>query len=160
MKAVKALYNILSSNSALTAVVGSRINPLRIPETSALPAIAYQVVSNRGNMTKSGPSKSDFTRMQVMIVASTYASAIEVGDLVRNAMEVETPNSFNGVTVQVIEYDGEVHLADDNAGFAGVSTIGMDFIINYTIGGPVEINFLLLESGDFLLLEDDYKIII
>jgi len=25
-----------------------------------------------------------------------------------------------------------VHLADDNAGFAGVSTIGMDFIINYT----------------------------
>lgn len=160
MKAVTALYNILSSNSALTAVVGNRINPLRIPETSALPAIAYQVVSNRGNMTKSGPSKSDFTRVQVMIVASTYASAIEVGDLVRNAMEVETPAIFNGVRVQVIEYDGEVHLADDNAGFAGVSTIGMDFIINYTIGGPVETSFLLLESGDFILLEDNYKIII
>lgn len=132
MKAVTALYNILSSNSALTAVVGNRINPLRIPETSALPAIAYQVVSNRGNMTKSGPSKSDFTRVQVMIVATTYASAIAVGDLVRNAMEVTTPATFNGVPVQVIEYDGEVHLADDNAGFAGVSTIGMDFIINYT----------------------------
>jgi len=111
-------------------------------------------------MTKSGPSKSDFTRVQVMIVASTYASAIEVGDLVRNAMEVETPAIFNGVRVQVIEYDGEVHLADDNAGFAGVSTIGMDFIINYTIGGPVETSFLLLESGDFILLEDNYKIII
>jgi hypothetical protein len=132
VKAVKALYNILSSNSALTAVVGSRINPLRIPETSALPAIAYQVVSNRGNMTKSGPSHSDFTRVQVMIVATTYASAIAVGDLVRNAMEVTTPATFNGVPVQVIEYEGEVHLADDNAGFSGVSTIGMDFIINYT----------------------------
>lgn len=132
MKAVTALYNILSSNSALTAVVGNRINPLRIPETSALPAIAYQVVSNRGNMTKSGTSHSDFTRVQVMIVATTYASAIAVGDLVRNAMEVTTPATFNGVRVQVIEYDGEVHLADDNAGFAGVSTIGMDFIINYT----------------------------
>lgn len=159
MKAVTALYNILSSNSALTAVVGNRINPLRIPETSALPAIAYQVVSNRGNMTKSGPSKSDFTRVQVMIVASTYASAIEVGDLVRNAMEVDTPNTFNRVRVQVIEYDGEVHLADDNAGFAGVSTIGMDFIINYTTE-LVDEFYLLLESGDFLLLEDNYKIVI
>ncbi len=132
MKAVTALYNILSNNSALTAVVSTRINPLRIPEKSALPALAYQVVSNRGNMSKSSPSKSDFTRVQVMIVAKTYASAIEVGNLVRNAMEVATPNTFNGVKVQVIEYDGEVHLAEDNAGFAGLSTIGMDFIINYT----------------------------
>jgi hypothetical protein len=132
VKASKAIYNILSSNSALTTVVGNRINPLRIPETSALPAIAYQVVSNRGNMTKSGPSHSDFTRAQVMIVATTYASATAVGELVRTAMEVTTPGVFNGVTVQVIEYDGEVHLADDNAGFAGVVTIGMDFIINYT----------------------------
>ena len=132
MKAVTALYNILSNNSALTAVVSTRINPLRIPEKSALPALAYQVVSNRGNMSKSSASKSDFTRVQVMIVAKTYASAIEVGDLVRNAMEVATPNTFNGVKVQVIEYDGEVHLAEDNAGFAGLPTIGMDFIINYT----------------------------
>jgi hypothetical protein len=132
VKAVTALYNILSNNSALTAVVSTRINPLRIPEKSALPALAYQVVSNRGNMSKSSASKSDFTRVQVMIVAKTYASAIEVGNLVRNAMEVATPNTFNGVKVQVIEYDGEVHLAEDNAGFAGLPTIGMDFIINYT----------------------------
>jgi hypothetical protein len=132
VKAVTAIYNILSNNSALTAVVSNRINPLRIPEKSALPALAYQVVSNRGNMSKSSASKSDFTRIQVMIVAKTYASAIEVGNLVRNAMEVATPNTFNGVKVQVIEYDGEVHLAEDNAGFAGLSTIGMDFIINYT----------------------------
>ena len=132
MKAVTAIYNILSNNSALTAVVSNRINPLRIPEKSALPALAYQVVSNRGNMSKSSASKSDFTRIQVMIVAKTSASAIEVGNLVRNAMEVATPNTFNGVKVQVIEYDGEVHLAEDNAGFAGLSTIGMDFIINYT----------------------------
>jgi len=132
VKAVTAIYNILSNNAALTAVVSNRINPLRIPEKSALPALAYQVVSNRGNMSKSSASKSDFTRIQVMIVAKTYASAIEVGNLVRNAMEVATPNTFNGVKVQVIEYDGEVHLAEDNAGFAGLATIGMHFIINYT----------------------------
>jgi hypothetical protein len=160
VKAVTAIYNILSNNAALTAVVSTRINPLRIPEKSELPALTYQVVSNRGNMSKSGPSLSDFTRVQVMIVAKTYASAIEVGDLVRTAMEVETPSIFNGVQVQVIEYDGEVHLAEDNAGFAGLSTIGMDFIVNYTRGGVVADAFLLLESGDFILLETGDKIII
>ncbi len=160
MKAVTAIYNILSNNAALTAVVGDRINPLRIPEKSELPALAYQVVSNRGNMSKSGPSLSDFTRVQVMIVAKTYVSAIDVAELVRTAMEVETPNIFNGVKVQVIEYDGEVHLAEDNAGFAGLSTIGMDFIVNYTRAGVVADAFILLESGDFILLETGDKIII
>lgn len=160
MKAVTAIYNILSNNAALTAVVGDRINPLRIPEKSELPALAYQVVSNRGNMSKSGPSLSDFARLQVMIVAKTYASAIEVGELVRSAMEVETPSIFNGVKVQVIEYDGEVHLAEDNAGFAGLSTIGMDFIINYNSREVVISDFILLESGDFILLESGDKIII
>jgi hypothetical protein len=160
VKAVTAIYNILSNNAALTAVVGDRINPLRIPEKSELPALAYQVVSNRGNMSKSGPSLSDFARLQVMIVAKTYASAIEVGELVRSAMEVETPSIFNGVKVQVIEYDGEVHLAEDNAGFAGLSTIGMDFIINYNSREVVISDFILLESGDFILLETGDKIII
>jgi hypothetical protein len=160
VKAVTAIYNILSNNAALTAVVGDRINPLRIPEKSELPALAYQVVSNRGNMSKSGPSLSDFARLQVMIVAKTYASAIEVGELVRSAMEVETPSIFNGVKVQVIEYDGEVHLAEDNAGFAGLSTIGMDFIINYNSREVVISDFILLESGDFILLESGDKIII
>jgi len=160
VKAVTAIYNILSNNAALTAVVGDRINPLRIPEKSELPALAYQVVSNRGNMSKSGPSLSDFARLQVMIVAKTYASAIEVGELLRSAMEVETPSIFNGVKVQVIEYDGEVHLAEDNAGFAGLSTIGMDFIINYNSREVVISDFILLESGDFILLESGDKIII
>jgi len=132
VKAIKAIYNILSNNSGVTALVSSRINPLRIPEKSPLPAIAYQLVNNTGNASKSGFSHSDFARVQVMSVATSYAGAIALSEAVREAMQIATPATFNGVKVQVIEYDGEVHLADDNAGFAGVSTIAMDFIINFT----------------------------
>lgn len=132
MKAIKALYNILSNNSGVTSLVSSRINPLRIPEKSPLPAIAYQLVNNTGNASKSGFSHSDFARVQVMSVATSYAGAIALSEAVREAMQIATPATFNGVKVQVIEYDGEVHLADDNAGFAGVSTVAMDFIINFT----------------------------
>lgn len=67
-----------------------------------------------------------------MSVGTSYAEAIALSEAVREAMQISTPATFNGVKVQVIEYDGEVHLADDNAGFAGVSTVAMDFIINFT----------------------------
>lgn len=131
MKAIIAAYNILSNNAALTAVVGTRINPLRMPQETAFPAITLHAISNIPNPSKNGHSKSDFTRVQIDTYGTTYQSAYSVAELVRTAMEVATPGVFNGVTVQVIEYDGEVEMSEDNAGFAGVYHVSQDYIINY-----------------------------
>ena len=131
MKAINAIYNILSNNSALTAVVSTRINPLRIPQESAFRAISYQVVSLVPNPSKSGPSESDFARIQVNSFGTTYQSAVQVADLVRSALEISTPGVFNSVTVQTIYYDGEAHLTEDYAGFEGIYHIAADYIINY-----------------------------
>ena len=131
MKAINAVYNILSNNAALTAVVSTRINPLRIPQGSSFPAISYQLVSVVPNPSKSGPSESDFARIQINSFGLTYQSAVQVADLVRAAMEKTLPATFNSVFVQTIEYDGEAHLSEDNADFAGVFHIAQDYIINY-----------------------------
>jgi type III secretory pathway lipoprotein EscJ len=131
MKAINAVYNILSNNSALTAVVSSRINPLRIPQESAFPAISYQMISVIPHPSKSGASKSDFARIQINSFGTTYQSAVQVADLVRTAMQVTLPATFNAVLVQSCEYDSEVHMTEDNADFAGVYHIAQDFIINY-----------------------------
>lgn len=131
MKAINAVYNILSNNSALTAVVSTRINPLRIPQGSSFPAISYQLVSVVPHPSKSGPSESDFARIQINSFGLTYQSAVQVADLVRLAMEKTLPATFNSVFVQTIEYDGEAHLSEDNADFAGVFHIAQDYIINY-----------------------------
>lgn len=161
MKAINAAYNILSNNSALTAVVGSRINPLRLPQGSSFPAITLHVISNVPHMSKSGPSKTDFARVQVDVFGTTYQSAYRVAELVRSAMEVPTPGIFNGVTVQVIEYDGEIEMNEDQAAFAGVYHVSQDYIINYSrIESATGDNFMLLESGDFMLLESGSRIIL
>lgn len=131
MKAINAVYNILSNNSALTAVVSTRINPLRIPQESAFPAISYQMISVIPHPSKSGASKSDFARIQINSFGTTYQSAVQVADLVRTAMQVTLPATFNAVLVQSCEYDSEVHMTEDNADFAGVYHIAQDFIINY-----------------------------
>lgn len=131
MKAINAVYNILSNNSALTAVVGSRINPLRLPQGSAFPAITIHLISNVPHMSKSGPSKTDFARVQVDVYGTTYQSAYQTAELVRTALQVTTPGTFNAVTVQVIEYDGEIEMVEDQAGFAGVYHVSQDYIVNY-----------------------------
>ena len=131
MKAINAVYNILSNNAALTAVVSTRINPLRIPQESSFPAISYQLVSLVPHPSKSGPSESDFARIQINSFGTSYQSAVQVADLVRNAMELTLPATFNSVFVQTCEYEGEAHMSEDNAGFAGIYHIAQDYIINY-----------------------------
>jgi hypothetical protein len=130
---IKIVYNILSNNSALTALVSSRINPIRIPQESAFPAIAYNLVSVIASPTNTSHSRTDFARVQVSSFGTTFASATAVAAAVRTALEaVSLPGTFNGAKCQAIEFDGEVHLAEDEAGFAGVYHVAQDFIINYT----------------------------
>jgi hypothetical protein len=62
--------------------------------------------------------------------------------------------------VQVIEYDGENHTADDTAAFAGLYQISQDYLLNYIYSAPVVESDMLLESGDFILLETGDRIIL
>jgi len=129
---IKIVYNILSNNSALTALVSSRINPIRIPQESAFPAIAYNLVSVIASPTNTSHSRTDFARVQVSSFGTTFADATAVASAVRTALEaVSLPGTFNSVYCQTIEFDGEVHLAEDEAGFAGIYHVAQDFIINY-----------------------------
>ena len=155
---IKIVYNILSNASDLTALVSTRLNPLRIPQESAFPAIAYNLVSVIASPTNTSHSRTDFARVQVSSFGTTFASATEVAAQVRAAFEaVSYPNIFNDYYCQAIEFDGEVHLVEDEAGFAGIYHVAQDFIINYyTVAVVTEL--LLLESGDFVLLEDGFKI--
>lgn len=155
---IKIVYNILSNASDLTALVSTRLNPLRIPQESAFPAIAYNLVSVIASPTNTSHSRTDFARVQVSSFGTTFASATEVAAQVRAAFEAASyPNIFNDYYCQAIEFDGEVHLVEDEAGFAGIYHVAQDFIINYyTVAVVTEL--LLLESGDFVLLEDGFKI--
>ena len=133
MSANKIVYSILSNNAALTALISTRLNPLRIPQESSFPAVSYQLVSEIPNPTKSGHSRTEFARVQVNAYGVTLASAESVASAIRNAFEVVTlPATFNSIKCQTIEFDGELQTADDTAAFAGLYQISQDYIINFT----------------------------
>lgn len=135
MSANKIVYNILSNNSALTALISTRLNPVRIPQESLFPAVSYHIISEVPSPTKSGHSRTEFARVQVNAYGITLASAEAVSSAIRTAFEaVNLPNTFNGVKCQTIEYDGENQTADDTANFAGLYQVSQDYIINFTRG--------------------------
>lgn len=159
MKAINAVYNVLSNNAALVAVVGSNINPLRITQGVAYPGVTMRVSSVTPHPSKSGHSKTDWATVEISAFATTYPQAVQVADLIRSAMEVATPATFNGVYTWEIVYNGESHLSDDNTEEYGVYQILQDYTISYN-RAEIGDNFLLLEDDSFLLLEDGSFIIL
>lgn len=158
---IKIVYSILSNAAGVTSLVGTRLNPVRIPQESLFPAISYNVVSIVANPTNSGHSRTEFARVQVNCYGTSFADVVELSSQVRVAFDsAATPGTYNTCYVQVIEYDGENHTADDQAAFAGLYQISQDYILNYIYSAPVVESLILLENGDFLLLESGDKIII
>lgn len=158
---IKIAYNILSNYGELTSLVSTRINPLRIPQESAFPAISYNLVSVITSPTNTSHSRTDFARVQVNSFGVTFSDAIDVAAQVRAAFEAATyPGIFNGVLCQAVEIDSEMHMTDDEAGFAGIYQVSQDFIINYIYAAPTPsaASYLLLEDGAFMLQEDGDKI--
>jgi hypothetical protein len=153
MKAIKAVYNLLMSDANVT--VG--IYPQRIPEGVQLPAISLSQISRVAFDTKKEYSKSDESRVQINIVAPTATEAYDLSDLVREAMSVDLPNSYNGVLVQNIAFQGEITLTDDDASYQGVFMVAQDYFIMFS-NILVASGYLLLEDESFMLLEDGNKI--
>jgi len=99
--------------------------------------------------------------VQVNSFGATFSDAIDVAAQVRAAFQDATyPGIFNGALCQAVEIDSEVHLTDDEAGFAGIYQVSQDFIINYIYAAPAPsvATFMLLENSSYILLEDGYKI--
>ena len=131
MKAINAVYNVLSNNAALVSVVGSNINPLRITQGVAYPGITIRVSTVTPHPSKTSHSKTDWATIEVAVFGTTYPQAVDIADLVRTAMEVQTPATFNNVYTWEIEYNGESHLSDDNTEEYGVYQILQNYTISY-----------------------------
>lgn len=71
----------------MSALVGSRIYPLRLPERPTLPAIRYQRISTDPADSHSGSSGLEHVRVQLGVHAATYASAEAVAAAIKTALD-------------------------------------------------------------------------
>jgi len=133
MRAAKVIYNILANDAGVSAIVSNRISPVLLPQGSAFPAVVYHELNLVATPTKDSNSRLDFTRVQIDCLATTYEAASELADAVRSALNVVTPNIYNGVNVFYIEFEDEQEFSDNLADFDGVFQVSQDYIVSYSV---------------------------
>lgn len=88
------IYTALSTASAVTAYVSSRIYPVIIPQEIKGDAIAYALINNDPDDTKDRTSLDTYN-FEIYCISDVYANADGMSVAVRNALE--TLQNTNGI---------------------------------------------------------------
>jgi hypothetical protein len=122
MNTGKAAYGILSTNSNVTTLVGTRIFPEIAEQEAATPFIVYQLQSVDPDDTHDGPSELDEVRFEFICYADTYNQAADVGEKVRGALD-RVSGTYNGVNVESIQFnDVDINIEYDPRRYSQVLT--------------------------------------
>lgn len=127
---VKAIRSLLANNASLTAVVpAARIMAGPLPQGTDSPALAITHVSAMPRLMVAAGSSQFFTaRVQVTVLAPSYAVQRQVLKLVRDAVP-RKPGTVNNVQVDAILPDVE---GPDFTSDAGLYMGSHDFVVTYT----------------------------
>ena len=118
----QGLYTYLSADAGITALVGSRIYALMLPQGVTYPAITYQRVSGPREYAMGGPAGVANPRFQIDIYSDTgYLAAKQVAGAVRSALSGYS-GAMGGETAQTVILSDERDIFEDDTGLWRVST--------------------------------------
>lgn len=119
----EALYARLSGFAGLSALVGSRIYPLRAPQTAALPLVVFQRISTIRWSAFGSDTGLARPRIQVTAWATTAMAAKSVKEQVRAALQ-RWRGTVAGVEILDATIADERDQYDQEALAAGVGQAG------------------------------------
>ena len=108
------LFAFLTANTGISALVGARIYPLKIPEGATLPALVYHKINGPSEHSKDGDMSLNHPRFQLTCWATKYADAKAVRTAVATALNGFVNGSTMGgaVVVDQIIVDNDADLFD------------------------------------------------
>ena len=110
MKVGLAIRPLLTSDSAVQAMISGRVYPEQAPEGAQAPFIVYSIVSNSPSDSKNG-TPIDQAQVEVFSINTTYANTNELADKVRAALDrsnITVDVAEGEVVVDSIQYTNEV----------------------------------------------------
>tara|TARA_R110001599_G_scaffold120684_2_gene291847 strand:+ start:1315 stop:1725 length:411 start_codon:yes stop_codon:yes gene_type:complete len=129
MEIGKAIFNILSNDSDVLALVESRIFPNVAPQTTEFPFIIYDVTGVQPNDTKEGPSTLDTNDVMISCYSETYSEASDLAKKIRVAMDRITESEYATIKIQSSQFQSYNDIFDDTSGDAGIYRKALDFEI-------------------------------
>lgn len=96
------LLLVLISDPDVSALAGSRVYPMRLPQLGLLPAMTYQLISNNPVSSIDGDSGLDNVRMQITCWAKTSYQAIALSLAARRAIE-KAASSLKAIMIMELD---------------------------------------------------------
>lgn len=117
MSAEKVIYNLLSTNAALKAVVPvARMYAGVIPVDATHPALCYNLISEYDNTAIGMTTLKTRSRIQVTAVAASYPNVKALVQLIMTAANLKR-GTFNGVVTDSVILDSiGADFRDDESG--------------------------------------------
>jgi predicted ATP-dependent serine protease len=99
----KAIYSILTSDSDVSAIVGTRVYPQIAAQGAAFPFVVYVLQDTSPSDTKSGVSTLDEVRYDIVVASETYAEVSDLTNKIRTALDRYT-GTVAGVVIDSIQF--------------------------------------------------------
>lgn len=128
MRAEAIITALLNASTPLQALVGTRIYLDTRPEADPLPAVVYEVITDRQDNAKSAEQEKVTARIQVNCLSNLAENAVAVREAVRSACHNKS-GSIGGY--QVISCIQDSSGGDSYDPLVDIYAKPMDFIIHY-----------------------------
>ena len=122
----KAIYKILHDNIAVESMVGTRIAPNVMKQTSPFPFIVYDVATDSPEGQKDSVALLDTATIMVSAYSKTYSEASKLANYIRTALD-RVNGVYNAVNIQAINFDGYDDVFDDMSGSDGIYRKSLNF---------------------------------
>lgn len=125
----RRIVSRLLSSTGVTALVGSRVRPLRLKTAEALPAVVYNVIDKTVENVSTGTDPSGAMRIQLDCWATSYPSAKALAYQVRKSLSGWGETS-TGTHVSRCHLDSERDMPSDrdDGGDDGYHAVQLDFL--------------------------------
>lgn len=125
-----ALYARLTGDAGVSALAGTRVHWVRVPQTAALPYLRLQTVSDVRPQHLEGYDGARVTRVQCDCFATSYGGARALAEAVIAALA--TPGDFGGVHFGRVKAEGPRDLGEDtDKGF--IHRASIDLLVEHRL---------------------------
>jgi hypothetical protein len=132
----EAVTNRMLATNAITTLIGSgsaaRLYPLVVPQTAALPAIAYQKISSPKEQAHTGSSHLARSRIQFTCEAGDYATVKRLAIAVKQCWDsfagIVSLSTTDSLNIQGCAVDNDVDSASEQ-GAAVSPVVRLDVLI-------------------------------
>lgn len=124
----EGLTSLLLASNQLQQLVGDRIYPVLVPESSPYPCISYQTISEVSDNTSDGPSGYVDRRIQVDAWGKSYPDVRHAQDAVRQAIEGFSGTLSDGTVVMSVR---SVNSFDGFESDARIYRSSADYIVTF-----------------------------